>query len=169
MQPKRKTQDASILPTRGKLFEVEEDVHDAFGGVGAEPVADVFVVDREIAEDLGGFILEFGEIGFEFGFVEEFARLNGKRFVDFAIRGDRNSCEDEVAHFEGSAFGHVCLIGNRVRRFVERFGGFDFCFKIAAPAVFFLRAIPAGKYFFAIGNVVWLETKGCIESIRREK
>ena len=54
------------LRRRVALFEVEEDVHNAFGGIGAEPVADIFVVDGEIAEDLRRLVLEFGEIGFEF-------------------------------------------------------------------------------------------------------
>lgn len=80
-----------------KLFEIEEDVHCAFGGVGLQPVADVFVVDRQLAEDLRLMGLQFGKQVFELGFVKDGARLKRPDGIEFAFGGRGNSGENHFA------------------------------------------------------------------------
>lgn len=54
---------ATVFKTLGytpslELLEVEEDVHGARIGIGAQPVADLLVVDRKIAKDSSAFLVE---------------------------------------------------------------------------------------------------------------
>ena len=137
---------------RRDLFEVEEDVDGAFSGIGAEPVANVVIVDWEIAENLRGFVLQAREISFEFGFVEELIGLDGKRFEDFAFSGDGEAGKDEAGHFKLRAFSDARFVGDGVGGIVERFDGLDFRFEIAAAAVLFFDVIPACKNFLAVGE-----------------
>jgi len=148
-----------------KLFEVEEDVDGAFSGIGAEPMADVVVVHREVAEDLRGFVLQAREIGFEFGFVEEPIGLNGKRFEDFAFGGDREAGKDEAGHFKLRAFGDARLVRDGVGGLVERFSGLDFRFEIAAAAVLFFDVIPASKNLLAVGEFGGLHGEEVVEIV----
>src|SRR5713226_10768681 len=78
-------------------LEIQKHINRALAGIRLQPVADVFVVQRQLPENLFLVGLEFCQEFLELSFVEDVT--GGKRpgRVELSLSGRRNSSEDHFA------------------------------------------------------------------------
>src|SRR5712672_92545 len=141
-----------------RSFEIEKDVNGELAGIRLQPMADIFIVHWQLAEDLLLMGLQFDQELFELCLVENGAGREGPSGMNPAFASWRKPGKNHFATVILRAFMNGDRVGNGVSLIVVRRSDVEFRFEIAAMGVFFTNAIPAGFDLHAVGNFSALET-----------
>src|SRR5712692_6264494 len=145
------------------LLEVEQDVHRARIRIGAQPVAGLFVVNREFAENFSTPFFKLDEKLLEVVSVEDFSPQQVPGLAQLVFAGERDSGEDQLAHAIRRAFSDGGAIDDPLRRLVEQWLRLELHFDIAAAAVFVLHAGPGRGDLDPIGDFTGLQAEKLIK------
>src|SRR6266478_337002 len=138
-------------------LEIQKHINRALARIRLQPMADIFVVQRQLAENLFLAGLQFGEELFELCFVEDITGSDRPGGAQLSFASRRNSSEDHFAEMILRAFLNTHRIGNSVRTIVKRRNWSDLGLQVAAMGVLFTNAVPTCFDLYAIGDTAALD------------
>src|SRR5260370_7396683 len=118
-------------------FESQQEMNRGLGRIRLQPMADIFVVQRQLAENLFLAGLQFGEELFELCFVEDITGSDRPGGAQLSFASRRNSSEDHFAEMILRAFLNTHRIANSVRTIVNRRNWSDFYSQRTPLTLFF--------------------------------
>src|SRR5260370_29671949 len=81
-------------------FEIQQHINRALARIRLQPMADIFVVQRQLAENLFLAGLQFGEELFELCFVEDITRSDPPSGPHLSFPSRRNSREEHFSRMQ---------------------------------------------------------------------
>src|SRR6202521_1762579 len=126
-------------------------------------MANVFVVHRQLTEDLLLVRLQLGQKILELYFVEDFTSSEGPCMLELSLGSRGNSREDHFAEVELRPLLNAHRIGNSVCLIVIRWKRIKLCLEVAAMGVFFASAVPGCFDSHAIGGIPVLDPKQAVQ------
>src|SRR5260370_256489 len=138
-------------------FEIRQQINRALARIRLQPMADIFVVQGQLAENLFLAGLQFGEELFELCYVEDITGSDRTGGAQLSFASRRNSSEDHFAEMILRAFLNTHRIGNSVRTIVKRRNWSDLGLQVAAMGVLFTNAVPTCFDLYAIGDTAALD------------
>src|SRR5437870_2170281 len=142
-----------VIRRAPESLEVQKHVDRSGARIGFEPVANAFIVERQLAEDLFLMQLQFRQNLFVFRLVEDLTLRDGPRGMQLFFSGRREAGQHHFAEPILRAFVNGDGIRNRVRRFVKGGNRVDLRVEVAVTAKFFAYAVPPRFDLHAIGDI----------------
>src|SRR5712691_6672229 len=133
-------------------LEVQEDINCRFGGIGLQPMANGFVVQRQFAENLFLVGLQFAENFLIFYLVENVVRSDRPGGVKLSFGSGRKPRQHHFAEVVLGALLNAHGIRDSVRLIVIRRDRIDFCLEVTMAPVLFANAIPARFHLHSVGD-----------------
>src|SRR5271169_4409902 len=139
------------------LFEIKQHVDKMLVGVGAQPMPDGVVVDRQFSVDLCQVRMQLSKKFFKNRFIKDSARRDRPHLMKTTLGRERKSRQYHGVVVVLRTISNSYSVGNGVRLIVVGSDGINLYIEVASMSVFFPGTVPACFDLHTVGDIAWFQ------------